>query len=73
MNKRGSAIFLVVFFTFLFCGACSTVNQGLDSANEGAREAGKPVGKVLKVPGSAMEGAAEGIATTEKEDNPYGR
>lgn len=72
MNKKCGMI-LFGFGILLFFSSCSTVNEGLDGANEGARQVGKPVGKVLNVPGSIMEGAAEGIVTRENEDNPYNR
>ena len=66
------SLFLLVTFVFLLSG-CETVNRGLDKANEGAYEAGKPVGKVMSIPGSVAEGAADGIITTGDEDNPYNR
>lgn len=72
MKMKLGMIVLGICFP-IFCSSCSTVNEGLDSANEGAHEVGKPVGKVLNLPGSVMEGAAEGIATTENEDNPFNR
>ena len=67
--KRMAAVGLLV----LGLTACATVNEGLDGANEGAKQVGKPIGKTMNIPSSAMEGAAEGIATEEKEDNPLGR
>ena len=63
---------VVIMFVFGLSG-CAGVNQGLDKVNEGAYEVGKPVGKVMSIPGSAAEGAAEGIITTGDEDNPYNR
>ena len=72
MKKKWGMI-LLGFVLLFICSSCSTVNEGLDGANEGAREVGKPVGKVLHIPGSIMEGAAEGIATEENEDNPFNR
>ena len=44
----------------------------LENVNRGAEEAGKPVGQVLRVPGSFSQGVAGGIAG-EPESNPYGR
>ena len=72
MKKKWGMI-LFGFVILFFCSSCSTVNEGLDGANEGAREVGKPVGKVLNLPGSLMEGAAEGIVNKENEDNPFNR
>ncbi len=59
--------------TVFLLTACSGMNKGLDSANEGAHQAGKPVGKVMKLPSSVMEGAAEGTTTKESQDNPLNR
>jgi len=72
MKKKWGMI-LLGFVILFFCSNCSTVNEGLDGANEGARQVGKPVGKLLHLPGSVMEGAAEGIVTKENEDNPFNR
>ena len=72
MKMKWGMIFLG-FVILFFCSSCSTVNEGLDGANEGARQVGKPVGKLLNIPGSIMEGAAEGIVTKENEDNPFNR
>ncbi len=53
---------------------CAAANEGLDKANEGAKEVGKPVGKVMKIPGSTAQGAAEGMIKKEKDpDNPFNR
>lgn len=72
MNRRWEMILSGMAILFL-CTGCATVNEGLDGANQGAREVGKPVGKVLHLPGSIHEGAAEGIITEENEDNPMNR
>ncbi|MBI4384233.1 MAG: hypothetical protein HY579_09400 [Nitrospinae bacterium] len=70
-TKNLTAIILAAALAFLGCAA---VNEGLDTANEGAKEAGKPVGKVMKIPGSAAQGAAEGMIKKEKDpDNPFNR
>ncbi len=61
---RGLILILSLLLTF----SCTT----LEKANKGAKEVGKPVGKVLRIPGSFSEGAAEGIAG-EPESNPYNR
>ena len=56
------------------------MNQGLDEANEGSREIGKPVGKLMNIPASVMRGGAEGIKSKEKDpekerdpENPFNR
>lgn len=46
--------------------------SGCESVNEGAKEVGKPVGGAIRVPGSVMEGAAEGVAG-QPTPNPYNR
>lgn len=63
---------LVLTAIFAFSMGCASVNRGLDTANIGAKEAGKPLGKVLQLPMSGTEGVAEGIAG-ERDRNPYGR
>ena len=65
-------ILSLVAVLFLTVG-CASVNKGLDHANEGAREVGKPVGKIMSIPGSAAEGAAEGIISTHDDENPFNR
>jgi hypothetical protein len=72
MNTKWKMALLSIII-LSFCSGCATVNEGLDGANEGARQVGKPVGKALHIPGSIHEGAAEGIISEENEDNPYGR
>lgn len=52
----------------LACGCAST----MEDVNQGARDVGRPVGGVARVPGSFMEGAAEGVAG-QPNANPYGR
>ena len=50
------------------------MNQRLDEANEGGREIGKPMGKIMSVPTSIMRGGAEGIKSKEKDPgNPFNR
>jgi hypothetical protein len=61
----GLSLVLALMF---FSGCAST----LDDVNKGAEDTGKPVGKVLKVPGSFSKGVSEGIAG-EPESNPYDR
>ncbi len=45
---------------------------GCETVNKGAEKGGEGVGKVLRVPNSASEGAAEGIRG-KPESNPYNR
>jgi hypothetical protein len=52
----------------LLAGCAST----MEDVNQGAKEVGKPVGGVMRVPGSVMEGAAEGVAG-QPTPNPYKR
>lgn len=52
----------------LACGCASTS----ESVNQGARQVGQPVGGAARVPGSFMEGAAQGVAG-QPSPNPYGR
>ncbi|MBT3922126.1 MAG: hypothetical protein HOF21_06070 [Nitrospina sp.] len=64
---------LLLLLIFSFSG-CASMNEPLDSANESAEEIGKPVGKIMKIPGSATKGAAEGMHTKENDpNNPYDR
>ena len=63
-----------LLFCFL-CAGCSTVNKGLDKTAEGAKEVGKPVGKVMNIPEAVAEGAVDGMDPEQKnsQDNPYNR
>lgn len=61
-------IFLLMMSLAVLIGCAST----LEDVNRGAKKTGKTAGQVLRVPTSATEGAAEGIAG-EAESNPYGR
>lgn len=63
-----------MLFLFL-CAGCSTVNKGLDKTAEGAKEVGKPVGKVMNIPEAVAEGAVNGMDPEQKnpQDNPYNR
>jgi hypothetical protein len=45
---------------------------GCESANQGTKEAGEPVGQAARMPGSFMEGAAAGTAG-QPSPNPYNR
>jgi len=64
MMKR---IFVVAVLVLGMCAVygCETVNRGAEKGGEG-------VGKVLRVPNSASEGAAEGLSG-KPESNPYKR
>lgn len=44
----------------------------MENANRGAQDVGRPVGGVTRLPGSVMEGAAEGVAG-QPNQNPYNR
>jgi hypothetical protein len=52
----------------LVSGCAST----MEDVNKGAQDVGRPVGGVARVPGSFMEGAAQGVAG-QPSPNPYGR
>ena len=56
------------FAMFTAFGCASTI----DKANKDAETGGKAVGGVLRVPLSASEGVAEGVAG-ESDSNPYNR
>ena len=60
---------LILILSLLFALGCAST---LEQVNKGAKEAGKTGGKVIRVPSSVSEGAAEGIAG-ESESDPYGR
>ena len=62
-----------VFCIILLISNCASVNKGLDTANEGAEEVGKPIGKVINLPSSVSKGAAEGILHKGDEENPFNR
>jgi hypothetical protein len=59
---------LVILVLCAAAGCASTI----DETNTGAHDAGKTTGAVMRVPLSAGEGVAEGIAG-EPESNPYNR
>lgn len=64
----GSTISRLLFFV-----AVTLISGCTATANKAAREAGKAVGQVLSIPGSASQGVADGIANEEKQSNPYNR
>ena len=55
----------IIFILMLFL----TLPAGCASVNKGAEKVGEAGGKVMKVPISASEGAAKGVAG-EEESNP---
>lgn len=59
----------------LSLAGCSTINKGLDKTAEGAKEVGKPIGKIMNIPEAVAEGAVDGMDPEEKksEDNPFNR
>lgn len=67
MAKIISCLLAVVCLAFL-CGCANT----MEDVNAGAKEVGKPVGGVMRVPNSVSEGAAEGVAG-KGQPNPYSR
>ena len=48
------------------------VSVGCESAHQSVSNAAQPVGSVSRLPNSAMEGAAQGVAG-QPTSNPYGR
>ena len=70
----------ILLISIILISGCASVNQGLDKANEGSKEIGKPVGKLMNIPASVMRGGAEGIKSKEKDpekerdpENPFNR
>ena len=70
----------ILLRSFLIIGllslmGCSTINKGLDKTAEGAKEVGKPIGKIMNIPEAVAEGAVDGMDPEEKntEDNPFNR
>jgi uncharacterized protein YceK len=53
----------------LFVSGCAST---MENANKGAEKAGEAAGRVMRVPHSASEGTASGIAG-EPNSNPYNR
>ena len=60
-----NTIFFILMLSLTFLSGCASVNKG-------AEKVGEVGGKAAKVPISASEGAAKGIAG-EPESNPYNR
>ena len=67
MFNKLSGLILILYLLFAF-GCAST----LEEVNKGAKEVGETGGKIMRVPSSVSEGAAEGIAG-ESESDPYDR
>ena len=53
----------------VFALGCASTGEQI---NQGAQQVGQPVGSAARVPGSFMEGAAQGVAG-QPSPNPYGR
>ena len=76
MKEKGvfmkKALGLFLLFTVI---GCSSVNKGLDKTAEGAKELGKPLGKMTNAQQAISEGAVEGAMETEKakDENPFNR
>ena len=60
---------LIVALGALWMLGCAST---MEDANSGAKDVGRPAGGVMRLPGSVMEGAAEGTAGQPK-SNPYNR
>ena len=60
---------VILIFCILCVSGCAST---LEDVNKDAEAAGKTTGQVLRVPLSASEGVAEGVAG-EPESNPYNR
>lgn len=72
--KAEFPLFLVV--VCLMMAGCQTLNKGLDKTAEGAKEVGKPVGKVMNIPEAVAEGAVESMEPEKQkgsQDNPFNR
>lgn len=60
---------LGIVVILLFVSGCAST---LENANRGAEEVGEAGGKVIRIPHSASEGTASGIAGGP-DSNPYNR
>ena len=60
---------LIMILLLVAASGCAST---IDDVNRDAHSAGKTTGEVMRVPHSASEGIAEGIAG-EPESNPYNR
>ena len=61
--------YLTLALGLLLAGGCASQSE---SVNQGARTVGQPVGGASRLPGSFMEGAAQGVAG-QPSPNPYNR
>jgi hypothetical protein len=61
--------FLLLIPCLLFAQGCST---SMEQVNKDTKSGGEAVGSVMRLPHSAAEGVAEGIAG-KPESNPYNR
>jgi len=59
----------IIALGLLFVSGCASQ---MDSANQGASQAGQTAGSAARVPNSFMEGAAKGVAG-QPSPNPYNR
>ena len=64
--------FFFCYLAIVFMVGCASVNKGLDKTAKGAKELGKPLGKITNVNQAISEGAVEGMST-EKDENPFNR
>jgi len=62
-------ISIMVGVALLLAGGCASQ---IESANQGANQAGETVGDVSRLPNSFSEGAAKGVAS-QPSANPYNR
>lgn len=60
---------LALVILFIFASGCAST---LENANRGAEKTGEAAGNVMRIPHSASEGTASGIAG-EPDSNPYNR
>ena len=78
MTRKWEKQIMKIFFGFFLCliiMGCSAINKGLDKTAEGAKELGKPLGKMTNAQQAISEGAVEGAMETEKakDENPFNR
>ena len=67
-----SRILSSLIMILLLVAASGCASTTVDKVNKDAHHAGEKTGEVMRVPHSASEGIAEGIAG-EPESNPYNR
>ena len=59
-------------FLLSLVAGLALLGLGCESVHEGVRDTTRPVGSVSRLPNSAMEGAAQGVAG-QPTTNPYNR